>query len=103
MLWVPTVRFVVLHAAVRVLPLPESAMAEQPPMEAKPSRKLTVPVGDVPVTLPVSVTFAPRLDGFAELVSVVDVGDPLAFVTLTVSALDVAERTVMLTPYGPSL
>ena len=97
-MWVPTVRVVVLHAAVRVLPLPESAMAEHAPMELKPSRKLTVPVGDVPMTLPVSVTFAPGLDGFAELVSVVVVGDPLDFVTLTVSALDVADKTVMLMP-----
>ena len=78
----PTVRFAVLHAAVRVLPLPESAMAEHPPMEAKPSRKLTVPVGEVPVTLAVSFNY---------------------FLNLANGALAVAEVTVMLTPYGPSL
>ena len=91
-----------LHAAVRVLPLPASATAEQPLMELAPSMKLTVPVGDVPVTLAVKVTFAPMVEGLLELVSEVVVALPPPFVTLTVSALAVADVTVTLTPVEPS-
>jgi hypothetical protein len=46
MLWVPTVSVLVAHVAVRTLPLPASATAEQPASELAPSLKLTVPVGE---------------------------------------------------------
>ena len=56
MLWVPAVRAEVEHAAVRVLPLPVSATAEQPAIDVPPSLKLTLPVGAAPVTVAVNVT-----------------------------------------------
>ena len=49
----------VLQVAVRLLPLPASATALQPLIEAPPSLKLTVPVGALPVTVAVRVTLAP--------------------------------------------
>src|SRR5215467_2201698 len=105
MLCVPPARLVVLHAAVRVLPLPVRATAEQPLIELAPSLKLTVPVGDVPVTVAVNVTLAPTFDGLAELVREVVVAPPPLpdFVTLTVSALAEADVTVKLTPVEPSV
>ena len=71
MLCVPPARVVVAQAAVRELPEPVSAIALQPEIELPPSVKLTVPVGLLPVTVAVKVTFAPTVDGFAELLSVV--------------------------------
>lgn len=70
--------------AVFVLPVPESAMAAQPLMEAPPSLKLTVPVGLLPVTVAVKVTLAPKTDGLTELASTVLVA---ALLTVCVSAL----------------
>src|SRR3989442_1035437 len=97
MLCVPVARLVVVHAAVRVLPLPDNVTAAQPAIET-PSVKLTGPVGLLPVTDAVKVTFAPTFEGFEELVSVVIVVTPPETVTLTVSALAVAERTMTLMP-----
>ena len=67
MLWVPAVRAEVEHVAVRVLPLPVSATAEQPAIDVPPSLKLTLPVGATPVTVAVNVTLAPTVDGLPEL------------------------------------
>ena len=50
MLCVPAVSADVEQVAVRVLPLPASATAAQPAIDAAPSLKLTVPVGAEPVT-----------------------------------------------------
>src|SRR5215470_656491 len=76
MLCVPAVSVVVAHWAVRLLPLPVSATAEQPPIELAPSLKFTVPVGEVPVTVAVKVTFVPTVDGFSEVPSVVVLATP---------------------------
>ena len=76
MLWLPTARPLVVHAAVRVLPLPLSATALQPEMEVPPSVKFTVPVGALPLTVAVNATLAPTTDGLAELESVVLVATP---------------------------
>ena len=86
MLCVAAVSALVLHAAVLLLPLPASATALQPLIELLPSLKLTLPVGLLPVTVAVNVTFAPATDGLAELVNSVVVG---AAVTVTVAAFDV--------------
>jgi len=45
-------------------------------MDVPPSRKLTVPVGELPLTVAVSVTLAPKTDGLTELDSVVVVATP---------------------------
>jgi hypothetical protein len=60
------------HAAVRALPLPESATAEHPEIEFPPSVKLTVPVGLLPVTVAVNVTLEPTVEGLTELESEVE-------------------------------
>src|SRR6266404_1905157 len=72
--WVPALKLLVLHAAVRVLPTPVNATAAQPAIDVPPSVKLTLPVGARPVTDAVNVTLAPDSDGFAELATVVVVG-----------------------------
>src|ERR1700674_5258344 len=64
---VPWLSALVLHCAVRVLPLPPRATAAQPAMELPPSVKLTLPVGLDPVTDAVKVTLLPTVDGLAEL------------------------------------
>ena len=64
MLRVPAASADVEHAAVRVLPLPASATAEQPAIDTPPLVKLTLPVGATPVTDAVNVTLAPTADGF---------------------------------------
>ena len=87
MLCVATDSVDVEQAAVRTLPLPASATAEQPPIEVTPSLKLTVPVGVVPVTVAVNVTLAPDVDGFNELASVVVVGVAAVWTTCDSAAL----------------
>src|SRR5881397_2637418 len=99
MLCVPAASVLVVHAAVRLLPLPASATAEQPAIELPPSLKLTDPVGFAPVTVAVKVTLLPTVDGFKELPSVVVVAVPPEVVMLTVSALALAPVTMMLMPY----
>src|SRR6266545_3936619 len=64
MLCVPALSALVVHAAVRLLPLPDNATAEQPASDVAPSLKLTDPVGLAPVTVAVKVTFDPTVDGF---------------------------------------
>src|SRR3984893_11561919 len=71
MLCVPSERLLVVHVAVRELPAPATADAAQPLIEVTPSLKFTLPVGAVPATLAVKVTFTPTVDGFSELMSVV--------------------------------
>src|SRR6185312_12356487 len=70
-LCVATDSVLVVHAAVLLLPLPASATALQPAIEAPPSLKLMLPVGAMPTTVAVKVTLAPNVDGFFELASVV--------------------------------
>jgi hypothetical protein len=77
MLWMPAVSLVVVQVAVRLLPLPLSAAAEQPAIDVSPSRKFTVPVCALPVTVAVNVTLSPALAGLSELDSVVLVAAPL--------------------------
>ena len=98
MLCAPAVRVLVVHAAVRLLPLPVNATAEQAAIDAAPSLKLTVPVGLVPATVAVNVALVPMVDGLAELESVVVVAAPPPVVTLTVSALALAPVTMTLMP-----
>ena len=98
MLCAPAVRVLVVHAAVRLLPLPVNATAEQAAIDVAPSLKLTVPVGLVPLTVAVKVTFVPRFEGLEELMSVVVVAVPPEVVTLTVSALALAPVTMTLMP-----
>src|SRR5438132_5176897 len=69
--WVPALKLLLLHAAVRVLPLPLRATAAQPAIDTPPSLKLTLPVGFDPTTVAVKVTLAPCGAGLSELVRVV--------------------------------
>src|SRR5205085_8798043 len=95
---VPEASVAVVHEAVRELPEPVKPTALQPEMLAPLSVNATVPVGDVPVTVAVKVTAAPGEDGFAELTSaVLLVVIPPGIDTVTVSAVAVADTTLMLT------
>ena len=88
MLCVAAVSALVLHAAVRLLPLPASPMALQPLIEFAPSLKLTLPVGLLPAMVAVNVTLVPTVDGFFELASVVVVCvGPTALTTCDRAAL----------------
>src|SRR6476660_491678 len=79
MLCVPWLKVLVVHAAVRTLPLPVSATALQPTSALPPSVKATLPVGLLPVTVAVKVTPAPTVEGLSELARVVlDGGGPTA-------------------------
>ncbi len=98
MLCVPPLKALVVQAAVRLLPLPAKATAEQPLIVLPPSVKATDPVGAVPLTVAVKVTFAPTVDGLSELASVVVLAAAPPTVTLTVSALEVAPSTITFTP-----
>jgi hypothetical protein len=71
MLRTPAASALVVHAAVRVPPVPANAMAEQPLIELLPSLKFTVPVGDTPVTVAVKVTLTPTVDGVSEVTTLV--------------------------------
>src|SRR5579864_4260449 len=88
MLCVPTVSALVTHSALRMLPAPESAIALQPPIEAAPSRKLTLPVGALPLTVAVNVTLEPEVDGVPEVVRVVVVTPAPGLTTCDNTALD---------------
>ncbi|MBK8687289.1 MAG: hypothetical protein IPN24_02185 [Betaproteobacteria bacterium] len=55
-----------LHVAVRLLPLPASATAPQPPITAPLSANCTTPVGAAPVTVAVNTTFCDRTLGLAD-------------------------------------
>src|SRR3954468_19478538 len=81
MLWVPTPRPLVVHAAVLLLPLPLTTTALQPPMVLPSLAKLTLPVGLAPVTVAVIVTFVPVTTGLPDVDSAVVVDgkpEPLA-------------------------
>jgi hypothetical protein len=84
MLCPPVLSPAVLQTAVRVLPLPPKAIAEQPAIELPPSVKVTLPVGLLPVTVAVNATLDPTIDGLAELASEVV---PAAGFTVCESAL----------------
>ena len=71
---VPTLKVLVLHAAVRELPVPISAAGEHPVSPVPASLKMTLPLGNVPATVAVKVTLVPAVDGFDELASAVVVG-----------------------------
>src|SRR5215467_9141941 len=71
MLCVPAVRALVAHWAVRTLPLPARATAEQPLTELAPSWKFTVPVGAVALTVAVNVTLVPAVDGVSDVARLV--------------------------------
>ena len=87
MLCVPAASADVEQVAVRVLPLPASATAAQPAIDAAPSLKLTVPVGAEPVTDAVKVTLAPAIDGVSDVASVVDVATAAGLTTCDSAAL----------------
>src|ERR1700694_6062669 len=96
---VPAARRAVLQVVLLLLAVPAgSAIAPQPVSVTLSAVKATLPVGALPVTVAVKVTFTPTFEGLEELVSVVVVAVPPEVVTLTVSALAVAERTMMLMP-----
>src|SRR6266496_2309000 len=69
MLCVPAARALVLQVAVRTLPEPVSGCAVHPAIEVEPSRKLTLPVGALPVIVAVNVTLAPAVDGVSDVAS----------------------------------
>jgi len=92
--WEPRARALVTHFAVRLLPEPESATAEQAPTGFAPSLKLTVPLGKLPLTVAVKVTVAPAVDGFAELVSVVVVAAGLT----TCASGELVEVALLVSP-----
>ena len=94
MLWVPTVRLLVAQLAVRLLPEPLSATALQPLIELPPSRKFTLPVGALPLTVAVRVTPAPEVDGLSELATVV----PLPGVLTTCETVVLLEAALLLSP-----
>jgi len=57
----------VLQVVVRILPEPASATAAQPLIDVAPSRKLTLPLGALPLTVAVKVTLLPTVDGVREV------------------------------------
>ena len=89
MLWLPTARLLVVQAAVGVLPEPLNATAAHPVIDVPPSRKLTLPVGELPVTVAVIVTLAPKTDGLTELDSAV---------VVPIKPLTTCDNAVMLEP-----
>ena len=97
MLCVPAVSALVAHAAVLVLPLPESATAVHPAMAFDPSLNFTLPVGLLPVTLAVKLTLAPATDGLAELDTAVVVA-PGAPELTTWERVELAEDALALSP-----
>src|SRR5258706_3724138 len=105
---VAAARPIVEHGAVRVLPLPVNATAEQPVIEMPPSVKLTLPVGARPVTDAVNVTLAPESDGFAELATVVAVAvlttcDSVALVETALVASPLYVATMLRVPAASAL
>jgi hypothetical protein len=75
MVLVPAGSEVVAQVAVRVFPEPETALAEQPEIDVPLRVKLTVPLGEDPVTVAVNETLAPAVAGLMELtIAVVEPG-----------------------------
>jgi hypothetical protein len=76
-----------------MLPLPPTAAAEQPLIDVEPSMKLTVPVGETPLTVAVKVTVVPTVDGVS------DVAIPVVLLT----PLMVCESVLLFEPaFDPS-
>ena|SRR5437773_1028262 len=74
MLCVPAARLLVLQPAVFEFAVPVGSATALQPLSVVPSAvKATLPVGAEPLTVAVKVTFAPTVDGLAELLSVVSV------------------------------
>ena len=73
MLWLPTVRLLLLQVAVLGLPT-TSALVAQPAIDVPPSVKLTLPLGLAPLTVAVKVTVVPNVTGLPEVASAVVVG-----------------------------
>ena len=67
MLWLPAVSAAVAQVALPAL----TACAVQPAMALPLLVNPTVPLGALPVTVAVSVTLTPNVDGLSELASVV--------------------------------
>jgi hypothetical protein len=75
MLCVAALRPLVLQVATFALAEPAgSVTALQPEIALPPSLNATVPVGAAPFTVAVKVTFAPTVDGLAELDNAVLLG-----------------------------
>ena len=74
MLWVAMLSPEVVNVAVRPLPVPLSVPVLS--VEA-PSRKVTIPVGLIPLTVAVKVTLCPMVDGLAPLTTEVVVAATL--------------------------
>jgi hypothetical protein len=91
MLWDPDDSALVEHAADP----PESVAVHIAPPSVV---KLTLPVGELPVTLAVKVTMLPTGLGFSELVTAVEVDASEAEVTWMLAPLGVADITVTLMP-----
>jgi len=91
-LWLPTLRFDLVHIA-----LPKPSNCTEPHSVVVPSLNATVPVGVPPaeVTVAVNVTVSPYVEGFGDDVSVVVV------VALTVcdTGAEVLERKLESPPY----
>ena len=100
MLCTPAVSAALLHAAVRVFPVPVRATAPQPLTIVPPSVNFTVPVGALPITVAVKATLLPTIAGFDELTSVVVVGAvvPPGVVTLSTRCDASADNTWTLMP-----
>ena len=99
MLWVPTIRLLVLHVAILLLAVPVGSATAPHPVSVVPSAvKATLPVGALPITVAVKATLALKTDGFAELVSPVVLVVCPPMLTVTLSALEVALLTVTRMP-----
>jgi len=69
----PTGRVLTVQLAAAAL----TATEAQPAMLVAPLKKATLPVGDVPSTVAVSVTLLPKLEGFgADVSEVIEVAKP---------------------------
>jgi len=78
----PAASVEVVHAAVRLLPLPLKLTAVHPLIDAPSEVNATPPLGALPLTVAVNVTLPPAGDGFCELPRLVVVGaGPLTLTT----------------------
>ena len=93
-LCVPAASTLMANFAVRLLPDPASATAEQALIEVAPSLKFTVPAGDVPVTVAIKVTLVPAVDGVSEVASVVVFAEALT----TCDSVELVEPALFASP-----
>ena len=98
---VPTASVLVVHDAVRALPLPASATAAQPAIVAPLAVNATLPLGEAPFTVAVYCRLAPAFAGLAELASVVVVAVTAAPgpTTCTDTPDGEADSTLKVMPY----